>query len=213
MRQIKEFPGNPRKISGDALMALGESLTEFGSLDGFVVNISPNKYENCIISGNQKNRHVNLTESEINIFHRYDEPTATGTVAVGFVVFRGEYFPYREVVWSEEKCEIGNIRANNYGGENDPELLDFFDREVLLAGGVDIEFERAMQLFREQYDHGVKMPEPPDPENLVGEMKNKAAVMKITFNSPEDLQAAEPDISAILDRFPGSFFSVSAGQA
>jgi len=37
--------------------------------------------------------------------------------------------------------------------------------------------------------------------------------MKITFASPEDLQAAEPEISEILARFDGSFFSVNAGQA
>lgn len=211
-RPIKEFPGNPRKITEQQLMALGESLNEYGSLDGFVVNVAPGKYQDCIISGNQKNKHVNLDESEITITVKYDAPTATGTVAVGNVSFRGELFPYREVAWSEDKCEIANIRANNLGGMNDPTLLAMFDDDILRFSGINLEFEKALDMFRNQFDYA-KVPEAPEPGNLVGDMKNKPATMKITFASAEDLQEAEQEIAEIIGRYEGAFFSISAGQA
>jgi hypothetical protein len=53
----------------------------------------------------------------------------------------------------------------------------------------------------------------PDYEDLIGEEKNKPATMKITFESPEQLQKAEIDIQEILDRkYPKAYFSVSAGE-
>jgi hypothetical protein len=48
---------------------------------------------------------------------------------------------------------------------------------------------------------------------LIGEAKNKPATMKITFDSSEQLQQAEIEIQELLDRkYPGSYFSVSAGE-
>jgi len=142
-QKFKEFPNNPRRISDQRLLQLAESLAEYGSLDGFVVNRSSGKYKDCIVSGNQKNKHVNLSDAEIQITAQYDEPTAAGTLCVGHVVYKGERFPYREVSWSERKCEIANLRANNYGGENDYSLLLKFDADVLELGGVDLKFEDA----------------------------------------------------------------------
>lgn len=53
----------------------------------------------------------------------------------------------------------------------------------------------------------------PDMDDLVGEDKNKPPTMKITFESPEQLQAAEIDIQELLDRkYDGAYFSVSAGE-
>ena len=55
--------------------------------------------------------------------------------------------------------------------------------------------------------------EEPSMDDLIGEEKNKPATMKITFNSPEQLQEAEIDIQELLDRkYKGAFFSVSAGE-
>jgi len=68
----------------------------------------------------------------------------------------------------------------------------------------------------ELQDWGLDIPgfeEEPDLEDLIGEDKDKAATMKITFESPEQLQKAEIDIQELLDRkFPGAYFSVSAGE-
>jgi hypothetical protein len=53
----------------------------------------------------------------------------------------------------------------------------------------------------------------PSYDELIGEEKNKPATMKITFESPEQLQKAEIDIQELLDRkYKGSYFSVSAGE-
>jgi len=53
----------------------------------------------------------------------------------------------------------------------------------------------------------------PSYDELIGEEKNKPATMKITFESPEQLQKAQIDIQEILDRkYKGAYFSVSAGE-
>lgn len=53
----------------------------------------------------------------------------------------------------------------------------------------------------------------PSYDELIGEEKNKPATMKITFESPDQLQKAEIDIQEILDRkYKGAYFSVSAGE-
>lgn len=53
----------------------------------------------------------------------------------------------------------------------------------------------------------------PDMDDLIGEDKNKPPTMKITFESPEQLQKAEIDIQELLDRkYEGAYFSVSAGE-
>jgi hypothetical protein len=53
----------------------------------------------------------------------------------------------------------------------------------------------------------------PNYDDLIGEEKNKPATLKITFESPEQLQKAEIDIQELLDRkYEGAYFSVSAGE-
>jgi hypothetical protein len=95
----------------------------------------------------------------------------------------------------EQKREF-IIKDNASFGEWDWDILaNEWDPEQLTAWGLD-----------------VWLPEP-EPEDLVAEEKNKPATMKITFASPEQLQEAEIDIQEILDRkYPGSFFSISAGE-
>ena len=66
----------------------------------------------------------------------------------------------------------------------------------------------------EEWGLDVWVPEEEPPlDELIGEEKNKPATIKITFESVEQLQQAEIDIQELLDRkFPGSYFSVSAGE-
>jgi len=149
--QYVPFPNNPRSISEQESAALAASLNEMGSLDGFVVNVSPGAYQFAIISGNQKHKYVDLNTAEKRISQRFKEPTSAGTVAVGFVIYNGESFPYREVYWSDYKCQVANIRANNLGGHNNPSLLELFPQEVLEASGINIEFEKGVEAMREQY--------------------------------------------------------------
>lgn len=143
------FPDNPRVISEDEFLRLQESLGDFGSLDGIVVNTSPGKYFKAIISGNQKAAIIGLENLVPKVSEQFETPTKSGTACYGFVEYMGEHFPYREVYWSEEKCEVGNIRANNYGGHNDPRLLAAFEEAVLLQAGIDLEYEaKAFKLLK-----------------------------------------------------------------
>lgn len=65
---------------------------------------------------------------------------------------------------------------------------------------------------------GLDMPnwddiEEPEFEDLIAENKNKQPIMKITFETPEQLQSAEIDIQELIDRkYKGAFFSVSCGE-
>ena len=65
-------------------------------------------------------------------------------------------------------------------------------------------------------DWGLDIPnfmEMPSEDELTEENKNKPPVIKITFENPEQLQAAEIDIIELIDRkYPKAFFSVSAGE-
>jgi hypothetical protein len=91
-----------------------------------------------------------------------------------------------------------NIRLNaNTGSWDWDTLANDWDVVDLEAWGLDIpQFETE-----------------PTYDELIGEEKNKPATMKITFESPEQLQKAEIDIQELLDRkYKGSYFSVSAGE-
>jgi hypothetical protein len=144
----KPFPNNPRKITPERLAALGESLIEFGDLSAIVINVGKGRYKNCIVSANQRSKHIPLDEITWTLEH--DNPTAAGTVREGYVLHGGERFAVREVSWNEKKCEIANLRANNYGGQNDATLLKFFDDEVLRLGGVSMVFENSPVQFNQQ---------------------------------------------------------------
>jgi ParB-like chromosome segregation protein Spo0J len=89
------------------------------------------------------------------------------------------------------------IKDNVGFGEWDWEQLKEWDGEELESWGLDVP----------------EFGEEPSMDELIGEEKNKPATMKITFESPEQLQQAEIDIQELLDRkYPKAYFSVSAGE-
>lgn len=90
------------------------------------------------------------------------------------------------------------IKDNVGFGEWDWEdLANNWDAEQLTDWGLDI--PNYMEL--------------PSEDELTEENKNKPPVIKITFENPEQLQAAEIDIIELIDRkYPKAFFSVSAGE-
>jgi len=109
-----------------------------------------------------------------------------------------EEAPVYVASWDEVKQRQFIIKDNVGFGEWDWDALaNEWNEEELQDWGLDIPgFE-----------------EEPDFEDLIGEDKDKAATMKITFESPEQLQKAEIDIQELIDRkFPGAYFSVSAGE-
>ncbi len=99
---------------------------------------------------------------------------------------------------SEEQQRAFIIKDNVGFGEWDWDALaNEWDAELLTEWGLDV----------------WKVEEEPSLDELIGEEKNKPASMKITFESPEQLQKAEIDIQELLDRkYSGAYFSVSAGE-
>jgi ParB-like chromosome segregation protein Spo0J len=68
----------------------------------------------------------------------------------------------------------------------------------------------------ELQDWGLDIPgfmELPSEDELTGQEKNNPPTIKITFETVEDLQQAEIDITELIDRkYKKAFFSVSAGE-
>jgi hypothetical protein len=99
--------------------------------------------------------------------------------------------------WTAEQKDQFLIKDNiGFGEWNFDELAADWDVEQLEAWGLE-------------HDWQIE----PSYEDLIGEEKNKPATMKITFETPEQLQKAEIDIQELLDRkYQGAYFSVSAGE-
>jgi ParB-like chromosome segregation protein Spo0J len=104
-----------------------------------------------------------------------------------------------ELTEDEQKQFI--IKDNVSGGEWDWEALAVdWNADELEEWGLDVPEFGEIELE-------------PSYDDLIGEEKNKPATMKITFESPEQLQKAEIDIQELLDRkYSGAYFSVSAGE-
>lgn len=136
---FQEYHKNPRKITEKQFSDLERSILEFGDLSAIVRN----RRSGQVISGNQRSRIFKKHENdcEIVIERTFETPTKTGTVALGYVKFFDERFPFREVDWTPEQEEVANIAANKMGGFFDFDILaNQFDPEFLLRGGFE-EFE------------------------------------------------------------------------
>jgi ParB-like chromosome segregation protein Spo0J len=99
---------------------------------------------------------------------------------------------------SEEQQKQFIIKDNVGFGEWDWEdLANNWNAEELSEWGLDI--PNFMEI--------------PSEDELIADEKNKPPTIKITFESPEQLQKAEIDIRELIDRkYNGAFFSVSAGE-
>lgn len=82
-------------------------------------------------------------DAKIRIETHYDPPTATGTIAEGYVVAFGETWRYREVDWPEDMQNAAMLAANRSAGSWDDEMAGEVVRELDAAGwsGEDLGFE------------------------------------------------------------------------
>ena len=103
--------------------------------------------------------------------------------------------------WTEEQRREFIIKDNAGSGNWDLEdLQENWDLDLISEWGVDLELDE------------VELPELPEYDELSSEGEMKAASLKITFESVEQLQKAESDIEELLDRkYKGAYYSVSAG--
>ncbi len=115
---LKPNARNPRKITDKRLSQLSKAVEEFGDLSGIVFNRKTKE----LVSGHQRLK-LFEKDTEITIDVAHKKPTKNGTVAEGFIVLRGERFPYREVSWDETRQKAATIAANNSAGSWDNNIL------------------------------------------------------------------------------------------
>lgn len=103
-------PKNPRTITKLSFEKLKTMLKEFGDLSGVVKNSRTNQ----LVGGHSRVQAFKQlgADDQIRITQTYDVPTATGTLALGYVLINGEPFTYRVVDWPESKQKAANIAAN-----------------------------------------------------------------------------------------------------
>lgn len=110
-----------------------------------------------------------------------------------------ETFPAVEVNLSRDQERELNIRLNKNTGQFDwDELANHFDVEDLTDWGFTDE-----ELFGEELEM---------PDELTEEPTEKDAVAKITFDSPDHLNDALPELEEVIEKYPEAFISVSAGE-
>lgn len=130
--KFKEFKHNPRTLSVEQADALRDTLSRLGDLSGIVYNLQTDQF----VGGNQRSKVMNFDDCEVEYVDQYDEPDEQGTIAVGYVLWEGQRYGYREVQWSEEIEMEANIVANKAGGDWDFAVLEeHFDTDDLLDWG------------------------------------------------------------------------------
>lgn len=131
---MKPYHKNPRQITRKQMDNLGQWLSELGDLSGIVHDLNTDE----IIGGNQRGRVFNVNECEVELTAGPHEPDGQGTVAHGFIVWKGNRYAYRQVRWNARQAEKANIVANKSGGSWDFDLLaNEFDADELIEWGFE----------------------------------------------------------------------------
>ena len=187
MEEAKEYFKNPRKISEKQMSDLAIWIQELDDLGGVVHDL--NSHE--IISGNQRSKVVDLNNCEIELVKKFDPPTAQGTVALGYIEYKGERFGYRQVKWTPAQCEKANIIANKGGGEwNNEVLTNDFDKNMLL----EIGFEESELIIDGKHDKKKK--------DRSGSTSKTELSFKIEFNSLAEKKAFHKFLRHIKSLYP-----------
>lgn len=143
LTDLQLYEQNPRRISDEMRARLESSMQEFGDLSGVIRNVREGvDTSGRLLGGNQRTKIFQAEggECQVVVTDRLDEPNDSGTVAYGYVEFRGERFTYREVDWSDEAVREACVKANLLGGDWNLEILDeTFDRFDLAEWGFDMQ--------------------------------------------------------------------------
>lgn len=152
---MKQYHKNPRQIKKKEYSQLEEWLRELGDLSGIVHDLNSDE----IIGGNQRSRVFNIDKCQIEITQKLEKPDDQGTVALGFVVWEGKRYAYRQVRWNEKQCEKANIVANKAGGSWDFDILaNEFELDELLEWGFS-EKELGMSPEKEEKEQAEEEPD------------------------------------------------------
>jgi len=133
---MKHYHKNPRTISKKRFEKLRADLAEYGDLGGIVHDLNSGE----VVGGNQRMEAIDLNKCQVEITHKLESPDAQGTVAHGYVIWKGNRYAYREVRWTPEICEKANLIANFDGGTWDGDILSGWDPELLTDIGFDKDY-------------------------------------------------------------------------
>jgi DNA modification methylase len=132
----RQYHKNPRQITKKQDADLESSLLRLGDISGIVHNLETDE----VIGGNQRGRLFDFFggNCETVLTEQYDTPDEQGTVALGYAIWQGKKYSYRQVRWDEKTAEEANIRANKAGGTWDFDILaDNFELDDLLEWGFE----------------------------------------------------------------------------
>jgi hypothetical protein len=117
----RQYHKNPRQITKKQDADLESSLLRLGDISGIVHNLETDE----VIGGNQRGRLFDFFggNCETVLTEQYDTPDEQGTVALGYAIWQGKKYSYRQVRWDEKTAEEANIRANKAGGTWDFDIL------------------------------------------------------------------------------------------
>jgi DNA modification methylase len=125
------YPTNPRQISRKRHRRLADTLSRLGDISGIVHNLETDQ----IIGGNQ--RVSVFQDGAVELVEQFEEPDEQGTVGLGFVIWQGKPYAYRQVRWDEATAREANIEANLGGGTWDFDMLANWDAGELMDFGFD----------------------------------------------------------------------------
>lgn len=120
--ELKSDPKNPRIISDHDGSALAESMKRWGDLSCIVFNVRTKQ----LVGGHQRIgvlTKVLAGAKKVEITQRFETPDSVGTVGLGYVLYEGRQFAYREVDWPESEQRAANIAANRIQGEFKLDML------------------------------------------------------------------------------------------
>lgn len=129
---MKPYNRNPRQITKQRFNRLDDTLTRLGDLGGIVHNL-----RNDMLVGGHQRKNVFGDDVEIEIVEKYDKPDKQGTVAHGFIIWKGNKYSYRQVDWDDKTMAEANIVANLEAGQWDWDLLSSWKPEELHEYGFD----------------------------------------------------------------------------
>jgi len=139
---VKSYLTNPRSITDRALKRLRQSLDELGDLGGVVFDQNSGQ----IVGGHMRLRSMfgesagefNVQDADIELIADYDPPTMQGTIAEGFLRWRGGRYSFRKVRWDEATFRRANFVANQPAGDWDwNQIANTISITDLTAWGID----------------------------------------------------------------------------
>ena len=139
---MRPYLTNPRSITDRALRRLRDSLADLGDLGGVVFDQNSGQ----IVGGHMRLRSMfgesagefNVQDADIELIAEYDPPTAQGTIAEGFLRWRGGRYSFRKVRWDEATFRRANFVANQPAGDWDwNQIANTISIADLQSWGVD----------------------------------------------------------------------------